>query len=936
MKVDYAVVCTGLYSHPFIPAYQGAEAFAGTQLHAKDFVDMSLAKGRRVLIVGAGKTAMDCVCGLVASRTAASVTLLYRQAHWPVPRSVWGLSVRSLLFNRAIGAMLPPYYEAGAARRAAAALTKPIRTLFWRSLQAAIAHKFKMTVGPKPAVDLPNDLFYGGQVLDDTMDGLMADPLLTRQKGELNRIVRNGVILQDNSFLPVDVILYCTGYSKSYDFLEGSMRERLGLQKDGLYLYRNCLPHAVPHLAFVGSEVSTFNSILTTGLQALWLSKVLSGKVELPTPEEMVDDIHAQEHWRRKVMPPQRSRGAVLRLYMQHYHDQLLRDMGASPKRKGLNLLAECFGAYTAADYSGLMQDPAGSSPAGSWGQVPPLEALALDEASIAASVTLSTDTVSTPRSPGARLPGLSGLSSLLRGCTVSPQPRSGTRPASPVPGAPLREPSWTRRSHCSGGALDSLTCLTTSLVGTSPCLTMEEQGQGQGQAQAHGLASGASQRPRLPRATSAREHQLPTQAQKQQHHHHHRHRGSSSTNLQRSATASPLHLHASSPRPSTPPSAFRHPAPGQAQAQPQAQGQAQAQAHGDLRGILTRAQTARAVHAAGSSAPENAVPGSGSAPGYDSPLHSAAHALEGEFDAPRKLSGSTLGRHEAGRSRHGSGSCGEASRCHSGALSSGPGPSGLSAESGTDGRLRGRPPSLRTYAGTTGSREPLAGLQGSRLRADSRLCCRCGEGEGEGDARAPCQSAELALPRSPLAEEAGPTADEASAPGAGGDQQESQRPQPAALGGSATAVGGAADQELLVKLRPVALKPPGPEGKKGQACTWEQAVLGPGGGAHFAAAPGEGEGGGVDAETDAGSTPRLNPGMRALSSPLATAVGPASEGSGPVALRPPRRSFSLSNWANRERVTGGDRGGQAAAAAEGLDGGTPAGAIRAWLGSVG
>ena len=38
--------------------------------------------------------------------------------------------------------------------------------------------------------------------------------------------------------------------------------------------------------------------------------------------------------WRRKVMPGQRHRGSVLMLYMQQYHDQLLRDMGINPRRK--------------------------------------------------------------------------------------------------------------------------------------------------------------------------------------------------------------------------------------------------------------------------------------------------------------------------------------------------------------------------------------------------------------------------------------------------------------------------------------------------------------------------------------------------------------------------------------------------------------------------
>lgn len=55
--------------------------------------------------------------------------------------------------------------------------------------------------------------------------------------------------------MAADLVLYCTGYLKSYEYLEGDMRARLDLQKDGLYLYRNVLPYAVPHLAFVGSEV---------------------------------------------------------------------------------------------------------------------------------------------------------------------------------------------------------------------------------------------------------------------------------------------------------------------------------------------------------------------------------------------------------------------------------------------------------------------------------------------------------------------------------------------------------------------------------------------------------------------------------------------------------------------------------------------------------
>ena len=213
--------------------------------------------------------------------------------------------------------------------------------------------------------------------------------------------MRNGLILQDGSFLPADLVLFCTGacvpgmqggragaghqsqtrrahlqasininqhafssccpagYAKSYDYLDGSARARLDLQKDGLYLYRNMLCPTLPNLAFVGCEVSTYNNILTSGLQAAWLARLLQGRVQLPPVVQMQEDIRQQQKWRRAVMPPQRTRGAALMLYMQPYHDQLLADMGEEPRRKRaagrLNPLAECLHPYTSEDYAPLV-----------------------------------------------------------------------------------------------------------------------------------------------------------------------------------------------------------------------------------------------------------------------------------------------------------------------------------------------------------------------------------------------------------------------------------------------------------------------------------------------------------------------------------------------------------------------------------------------------
>lgn len=43
---------------------------------------------------------------------------------------------------------------------------------------------------------------------------------------------------------------------------------------------------------------------------------MLTGRLQLPSPADMAEDVRAQQRWRRTIMPAQRSRGSVLMLYM--------------------------------------------------------------------------------------------------------------------------------------------------------------------------------------------------------------------------------------------------------------------------------------------------------------------------------------------------------------------------------------------------------------------------------------------------------------------------------------------------------------------------------------------------------------------------------------------------------------------------------------------
>jgi len=82
------VVATGVYgkASKFIPAWQGSANFEGTIMHASDMTEASMCQGK-VVVVGFGKSAFDCV-QVAAKQENSSATLLFREAHWCVPRNI--------------------------------------------------------------------------------------------------------------------------------------------------------------------------------------------------------------------------------------------------------------------------------------------------------------------------------------------------------------------------------------------------------------------------------------------------------------------------------------------------------------------------------------------------------------------------------------------------------------------------------------------------------------------------------------------------------------------------------------------------------------------------------------------------------------------------------------------------------------------------------
>jgi len=240
------------------------------------------------------------------------------------------------------------------------AVLAPLKWLFWRIVELMFRVQFRLSGDAVPEIPIEVDLFTGGQILTYEYRNMLKAGQVQGILGSIAHFVEDGIVLTDGTQIPADVVIYGTGFGKSYAIFDKDTQEKLAVQRDGLYLYRNIIPPAVPDLAFVGSEVSTFNNILTHGLQAVWLRQVLTGEMHLPKASAMHQIVEKEQAWKRSWMPASSARASIWQLHMMKYHDNLCKDMQVACRRKGWNIISEFFVPYSAADYEDLFATKTG------------------------------------------------------------------------------------------------------------------------------------------------------------------------------------------------------------------------------------------------------------------------------------------------------------------------------------------------------------------------------------------------------------------------------------------------------------------------------------------------------------------------------------------------------------------------------------------------
>lgn len=301
-EVDYLVISTGVYSTPHRPTFDGEDVFEGEIMHSSKYTEKTMGSGKNVVVVGGAKSAIDVVVD--SSSVSKRSTLVYRGAHWSAPREIAGFIPFQWIFLSRFGQGLVSWYKgawpgAPSSVHTANKVLSPVMGGVFGIVEALIGYQLGFKGSYRPQNDIVTDFYGYGHVLDSSFKNARESNAVDTVKGSIVKLTKNTAILSCGKEIPCDLVVCATGYEKSYDYFDSEVLKALNVEKDGLYLYRHCLPPNVPNLAFVGSEVATISNIATYGIMAEWLSRVMTKTMTMPSNEDMKKEVEEMKEWKR-------------------------------------------------------------------------------------------------------------------------------------------------------------------------------------------------------------------------------------------------------------------------------------------------------------------------------------------------------------------------------------------------------------------------------------------------------------------------------------------------------------------------------------------------------------------------------------------------------------------------------------------------------------
>ncbi|XP_067388601.1 flavin-containing monooxygenase 5-like [Emydura macquarii macquarii] len=268
---DAILVCTGHHTEPNLPleCFPGVEKFKGKIMHSREYKYPEDLRDKRVVVIGLGNSGADISLDL--SHIAKQVFLSTRTGAWVVNRvSDNGYPLDVVHFTR---------------------FKNMLRHLLplclmnqWgeNKLNARFNHE---NYGVKPQFRFLSKYPIVG---DELPNAIVSGRVL--MKPNVKEFTDMAVIFEDGSRENIDIVLFATGYTYSFSFLEDDI---LKINNNHAPLYKFIFPPHLekPTLAIIGLLQPLGAIMPISELQARCATRVFKGLLKLPSAEVMMADI---------------------------------------------------------------------------------------------------------------------------------------------------------------------------------------------------------------------------------------------------------------------------------------------------------------------------------------------------------------------------------------------------------------------------------------------------------------------------------------------------------------------------------------------------------------------------------------------------------------------------------------------------------------------
>ncbi|MFK8030888.1 MAG: flavin-containing monooxygenase [Gammaproteobacteria bacterium] len=279
---SHLIVANGHHWDPKWPSPPPPGEFNGTTTHSHYFTDPSSPndlRGKRVVVVGMGNSAMDIACELSRKGVAEKVWLSCRSGVHIMPKYFGGKVLDFLLRH--------PAAEPGLSEKLLHLL--PAKARRWL-LNAVVEHLVERTVGRPEQFGLPQPKYRFRQnhptVSNEIHARLGSGDLLP--KPAISALHGDEVEFEDGTREEADAIVYCTGYHIRFPFFA---KEIMDPADNEVALYKRIFDPDNSQLYFVGLVQPLCALMPIAQIQSRLVAAHIAGDYQLPDPHTMRESI---------------------------------------------------------------------------------------------------------------------------------------------------------------------------------------------------------------------------------------------------------------------------------------------------------------------------------------------------------------------------------------------------------------------------------------------------------------------------------------------------------------------------------------------------------------------------------------------------------------------------------------------------------------------